>query len=89
MELDAPCSWGQQALKYARRNDLPRDVLEEAFASTENIQLFRRSLDMPYAVARDAINLLNGGAGIVKMCSVLPSGADGRAHAFVSVRIHK
>jgi curved DNA-binding protein CbpA len=43
MELDFPASHGRQILKYARKQNLPRDVLEEAFASRESIDSFRRS----------------------------------------------
>ena len=65
LELDVPASWGQQALKYARKHDLEKALLEEAFASTSAIETFRASLGIEGA--KGVVNMLLGGAGAAKI----------------------
>ncbi len=65
VELDMPASWGKQALKYARAHGLPKECLEEAFASASNIETFRTSLGIEGA--KGAVNMLIGGAGAAKI----------------------
>ena len=65
LELDVPASWGQQALKYARKHDLEKALLEEAFASTSAIETFRASLGIEGT--KGVVNMLLGGAGAAKI----------------------
>ena len=69
MELDFSASHGCQILKYARKYNLPREVLEEAFASRASIDSFRCSFP---GVAPDRIkaitNMLAYGSGGKTWC---------------------
>jgi len=69
IELDVPSSHGQQALRYARDHGLTKVVMEAAFASTATVAVFRGSLGIPLETAKYAINMLVGGAGLVKVMS--------------------
>ena len=68
-ELDFPASHGQQAYKYAIRHTLNLPILEEAFGNGQNIINFRKSLPLPYPKAKDVINQIVGGSGLVKVAS--------------------
>jgi curved DNA-binding protein CbpA len=63
-ELDAPASHGRQILKYARRHELFRPVLEQAFADGARIQQFRSSFNgIKPAEIKRIVNLLGYGNG--------------------------
>ena len=69
MELDFPASHGRQILKYARKHNLPHDVLEEAYASRASIDSFRKSFTgiAPRRV-KAITNMLAYGNGGEKWC---------------------
>ena len=67
LEFDIPSSHGQQALKYTKRHGLNHEVLQEAFATTEQITTFRSSLGFSAKTAKRAVNMLVGGSGIAKV----------------------
>ncbi len=69
MELDFPASHGRQVLKCARKHNLPRDVLEEAYASRASIDSFRKSFSgIAPGRIKSITNMLAYGNGGKKWC---------------------